>query len=160
MLAAYPWRFHHETLRELVENADELRAVRDRLTEKLEHGRRDNAARARLLSLRAVVSRILGDLGKALADGKLALAHAEATGELRRIAIAQARLAHVLQWRGDFAEADRLFAEANSVRAARPAARRRCTSTPAGPPSTRAATWRRATTSSRRSTCARSRTRS
>jgi hypothetical protein len=27
----------------------------------------------------------------------------------------QARLAHVLQWRGDFAEADRLFAEANSV---------------------------------------------
>ena len=60
------------------------------------------------------MSRILGDLGKALADAKLALAHAEATGELRRIAIAQARLAHVLQWRGDYAEADRLFAEANS----------------------------------------------
>jgi hypothetical protein len=34
---------------------------------------------------------------------------------LRRTAIVQARLAHVLQWRGDFAEADRLFAEANSV---------------------------------------------
>jgi len=113
VLASYQWRFHHETLRELVEDPDELRQIRDRLTEKLESAR-DDASRARLLSLRAVVSRILGDLGKALADAKLALAHAEATGQLRRIAIAQARLAHVLQWRGDFAEADRLFAEANS----------------------------------------------
>jgi tetratricopeptide (TPR) repeat protein len=113
VLGSYRWRFHHETLRELVEDPDELRAIRDRLTEKVEPAQ-DNRTRARLLSLRAVVSRILGDLGKALADGKLALAHAEATGELRRIAIAQARLAHVLQWRGDFAEADRLFEEANS----------------------------------------------
>lgn len=113
VLSAYQWRFHHETLRELVENPDELRAIRDRLTDKIGPAT-DNPTRARLLSLRAVVSRILGDLGKALADAKLALAHAEATGELRRIAIAQARLAHVLQWRGDFAEADRLFEEANS----------------------------------------------
>lgn len=113
VLASYQWRFHHDTLRELVEEPDELRAIRDRLTEKLEPAK-DNPTRARLLSLRAVVSRILGDLGKALADGKLALAHAEATGQLRRIAIAQARLAHVLQWRGDFAEADKLFETANS----------------------------------------------
>jgi Flp pilus assembly protein TadD len=113
VLSSYTWRFHHETLRELVENPDELREVRDRLTAKLEQAR-DDKTKARLLSLRAVVSRILGDLGKALTDGRLAVEHAEATGELRRIAIAQARLAHVLQWRGDFAEADRLFAEANS----------------------------------------------
>jgi hypothetical protein len=113
VLAQYEWRFHDETLRELVEDPDELRDLRDRLTGKLE-GATDNGTRARLLSLRAVVSRILGDLNKALADGKLALAHAEATGQLRRIAIAQARLAHVLQWRGDFAEADRLFHLANS----------------------------------------------
>lgn len=113
VLANYEWRFHHETLRELVDDPDQLREIRDGLTRKLEAAT-DNPARARLLSLRAVVSRILGDLGKALADGKLALVHAEATGELRRIAIAQARLANVLQWRGDFAEADRLFEEANS----------------------------------------------
>lgn len=113
VLANYSWRFHHETLREIVEDPDELRELRDRLTAKLE-GATDNGTRARLLSLRAVVSRILGELNKALADAKLALAHAEATGQLRRIAIAQARLAHVLQWRGDFAEADRLFALANS----------------------------------------------
>ena len=113
VLANYQWRFHPDTLREIVENPDELRELRDRLTKKLDRAT-DHASRARLLSLRAVVSRILGDLGKALADGKLALTHAEATGQLRRIAIAQARLAHVLQWRGDFAEADRLFALANS----------------------------------------------
>jgi hypothetical protein len=113
VLATYEWRFHHESLREIVEDPDKLRELRDRLTEKL-NGASDNPTRARLLSLRAVVSRILGDLSKALSDGKLALAHAEATGQLRRIAIAQARLAHVLQWRGDFAEADRLFALANS----------------------------------------------
>jgi len=113
VLASYEWRFHHETLRELVDDPDQLREIREGLSRKLEDAE-DNATRARLLSLRAVVSRILGDLSKALADGKLALVHAEATGELRRIAIAKARLAHVLQWRGDFAEADRLFAEANS----------------------------------------------
>jgi hypothetical protein len=113
VLAGYEWRFHPETLREIVEAPEELRELRERLTVKL-NAATDNPTRARLLSLRAVVSRILGDPGKALADGKLALVHAEATGQLRRIAITQARLAHVLQWRGDFAEADRLFALANS----------------------------------------------
>jgi hypothetical protein len=96
------------------EELDEMREIRDLLTAKVS-AVADNATRARLLSLRAVVSRILGDLNKALADGKLALAHAENTGELRRIAIAQARLAHVHQWRGEYEEADRLFALANST---------------------------------------------
>ncbi len=113
VLGNYPWRFHPDTLREIVDDPDELRAVRDRLTAKLQAATLD-AARARLLGLRAVVSRILGDLTSALADGRDALEIAERTGELRRTAIVQARLAHVLQWRGDFAEADRLFAEANS----------------------------------------------
>ncbi|WP_433386729.1 WG repeat-containing protein [Micromonospora sp. KLBMP9576] len=93
---------------------DEFRSIRRRLTGKLGTAV-DNRTRARLLSLRAVVSRILGELDDALADGRLALTYAEATGELRRTAVAQARLAHVLRWRGEFAEADRLFAEANST---------------------------------------------
>jgi tetratricopeptide (TPR) repeat protein len=114
VLAAYRWRFDSGTLRELTDNPDQLRSVRDRLTDKVEYAERD-AVRARLLSLRAVVSRVLGDLGRAVADGRAALAHAEATGELRRIAIVKARLAHVLQWRGEFAEADRLYAQADSV---------------------------------------------
>ncbi|WP_239088075.1 WG repeat-containing protein [Planosporangium mesophilum] len=116
VLAGYRWRYDPDTLREVVEGAriDELAEVRRQLTEKLD-GMADNGPRARLLSLRAVVSRLLGDLDKALSDGKLALAHAEATGQLRRIAIAQARLAHVMQWRGEYEEADRLFTLANST---------------------------------------------
>jgi tetratricopeptide (TPR) repeat protein len=115
ILAGHEWRLDPETLREVIDadEAAELCGIRDLLTAKLV-GITDNAGRARLLSLRAVVSRILGDPHQAFADGKLALAHAEATGELRRIAIAQARLAHVLQWRGDYAEADRLYELANS----------------------------------------------
>ncbi len=114
ILASYPWRISPDTLREVVDQPEDLLAVRDRLTDKLEYAERD-AVRARLMSLRAVVSRVLGDLDFALADGRAALAHAEATGELRRTAIVRARLAHVLRWRGEFAEADRLFEEANSV---------------------------------------------
>ncbi len=113
ILGTFEWVFDPETLREVCEDPEGLSEIRDMLTAKI-NLHTDNAARARLLSLRAVVSRILGDLSKALADAKLALAHAEATGELRRIAICQARLAHVLQWREEYAEADRLFAEANS----------------------------------------------
>ncbi|GIG72589.1 WG repeat-containing protein [Planosporangium flavigriseum] len=116
ILAELRWRFDPDTLREIVDVAeiDELIEVRRLLTAKLARVE-DNGRRARLLSLRAVVSRILGDLDEALADGELALTHAEATGELRRIAIAQARLAHVLQWRGEHAAADRLFVLANST---------------------------------------------
>jgi len=114
ILSGWEWVFDPDTLREVADDREGLEEIRDALTAKL-NDHEDNAPRARLLSLRAVVSRILGDLQKALADGKLALAHAEATGELRRIAIAQARLAHVLQWRGEFEEADRLFALANST---------------------------------------------
>ncbi|WP_233583664.1 WG repeat-containing protein, partial [Micromonospora sp. CV4] len=114
VLAAYRWRLDPVTLREELTEPDDMRAIRRRLTEKLGSAI-DNRARARLLSLRAVTSRILGELDDALADGRLALTYAEATGELRRTALAQARLAHVLRWRGDFAEADQLFAKANSV---------------------------------------------
>lgn len=114
VLLAYPWRFSPQTMREVIGEPDQLIAIRDRLTDKLEYAERD-AVRARLLSLRAVVSRVLGDLDFALADAQEALEHAEATGELRRISIVQARLANVLRWRGEFAEADRLFEEADSV---------------------------------------------
>jgi tetratricopeptide (TPR) repeat protein len=114
ILAAWEWTFDPETLREVADDPERLGEVRDMLTAKLDD-HAENPARARLLSLRAVVSRILGDQQQALADGKLALAHAEATGELRRIAITQARLAHVLQWQGEYEEADRLFALANST---------------------------------------------
>ncbi|WBC17166.1 WG repeat-containing protein [Micromonospora sp. WMMA1998] len=112
-LAAVGWRLHPGTLREEAPDPDELRRIRDGLTGKLDTAL-DNRSRARLLSLRSVASRVLGDLDDAVADARLALTYAEATGELRRTALARARLAEVLRWRGEHAEADRLFAEANS----------------------------------------------
>ncbi|MEU7977558.1 WG repeat-containing protein [Micromonospora sp. NPDC049081] len=113
-LAGYRWQLDPQTLREVVDDPTELRLIRRRLTEKLASAL-DNRARARLLSLRAVLSRLVGDLADAVADGRLALTYAEATGELRRTALARARLAEALRWKGEFAEADRLFAEANST---------------------------------------------
>ncbi|WP_433829124.1 WG repeat-containing protein [Actinoplanes sp. CA-015351] len=114
ILASYAWTFDPETLREQVDEPDRLGDLIDRLTDRLEFAERDNV-RAGLLSLRAVVSRVLGDLDEALDDAREAVRHAETSGELRPISIAQARLAHVLQWRGEFDEADRLYAQADSV---------------------------------------------
>ncbi|HYN94087.1 MAG TPA: tetratricopeptide repeat protein, partial [Pilimelia sp.] len=112
LLAAYRWHLHPETLREVVPDADELTDIHEQLTTRLGSAT-DNSSRARLLGLRCTVSRVLGDLGKAFADGKLALAHAQATGEAADIATAKARLAPVLQWRGEYDKADRLFLEAD-----------------------------------------------
>ncbi|WP_167666959.1 WG repeat-containing protein [Micromonospora narathiwatensis] len=112
-LAAIRWRLHPAKLREEAPDPEALREIRDGLTTKLGSAL-DNRTRARLLSLRSVAARILGDLDDALDDARLALTYAEATGELRRTTLARARLAEVLRWRGDHAEADRLFAEANS----------------------------------------------
>ncbi|MFI7305029.1 WG repeat-containing protein [Micromonospora aurantiaca] len=112
-LAAVGWELDPLTLRERTPDPAQLRVIRDGLTGKLDTTL-DNRSRARLLSLRAVASRILGDLDDALGDAQLAVTYAEATGEFRRTALARARLAEALRWRGDHAEADRLFAEANS----------------------------------------------
>ncbi|MDW3849286.1 WG repeat-containing protein [Micromonospora sp. BRA006-A] len=112
-LAAVGWELDPLTLRERAPDPAQLRVIRDGLTGKLDTTL-DNRSRARLLSLRAVASRILGDLDDALGDARLAVTYAEATGEFRRTALARARLAEALRWRGDHAEADRLFAEANS----------------------------------------------
>ncbi|MET9303606.1 WG repeat-containing protein [Micromonospora aurantiaca] len=112
-LAAVGWELDPLTLRERAPDPEQLRVIRDGLTGKLDTTL-DNRSRARLLSLRAVASRILGDLDDALGDARLAVTYAEATGEFRRTALARARLAEALRWRGDHAEADRLFAEANS----------------------------------------------
>jgi hypothetical protein len=102
-----------QTLHERPENIYELLRIRDSLTSKIDTAS-DNPSRARLLGLRAVVNRVVGDLRQSLADAKMALVHAEATGQLRRIAVAQARLANILVRVGQVDEADRLFTQANS----------------------------------------------
>ncbi len=112
-LAALRISYDPVTLHEQPENIYELYRVRDSLTAKIDSAS-DNPSRARLLGLRAVIARMVGDLGPALSDAKMALVHAEATGQLRRISVAQARLANVLVRLGELAEADQLFAQANS----------------------------------------------
>ncbi len=112
-LAAVKIGFDPTTLHELPENVYELYRIRDSLTAKIDTSA-DNAGRARLLGLRAVASRMVGDLRAALGDAKMALGHAEATGQLRRISVAQARLANILVRLGELDEADRLFTLANS----------------------------------------------
>jgi hypothetical protein len=112
-LAAVRIDYDPQTLYEQPENVYEIFRIRDSLSARIDSAT-DNPSRARLLGLRAVVNRIIGDLRQSQADAKLALVHAEATGQLRRIAVAQARLANVLVRLGELEEADRLFTEANS----------------------------------------------
>jgi hypothetical protein len=112
-LAAVRVNIDPTTLYEVPESVYELFKIRESLTQKITASS-DNASRARLLGLRAVVARYMGELEPAHTDAKMALAHAEATGQLRRISAAQCRLANVLVRRHELAEADRLFTLANS----------------------------------------------
>jgi hypothetical protein len=115
LLAGYRYRFDPDTLREVLDEADTalFEEVRAGLTERLATAG-DDRSRARLLSLRAAVARSLNDLGPARADGIRALAYAESVGDLRLLSAVRCRLAHVLQWLGEFEAADRLFALADS----------------------------------------------
>jgi tetratricopeptide (TPR) repeat protein len=112
-LAALRVSLDPDTLHEVPDNVYELFRIRDSLSKKIDAST-DNASRARLLGLRAVVQRYLSELRPAMSDAKMALVHAEATGQLRRVAVAQSRLANVLVRLGEIAEADRLFTLANS----------------------------------------------
>jgi hypothetical protein len=110
-LSAIRWRLDGGTLREVVDNRDALRELGERLDGPLAD-EADNIVKAGLLSVRAEVYRLLGELGMAAAASRLALAHAESAHDLQSMVIAQAELAHVLRLRGDYMEADRLFQRA------------------------------------------------
>jgi hypothetical protein len=110
-LSAIRWRLDGATLREVVDNRDALRDLGERLDGPLAD-EADNIVKAGLLSVRAEVYRLLGELGMAAAASRLALAHAESAHDLQSMVIAQAELAHVLRLRGDYMEADRLFQKA------------------------------------------------
>ncbi|MEV4350868.1 hypothetical protein AB0J83_40955, partial [Actinoplanes sp. NPDC049596] len=110
-LQAIRWRLDGGTLREVVEDREALRELGEKLDGPLAD-EVDNVAKAGLLSVRAEVYRLLGELGMAAAASRLALAHAESAHDLQSMVIAQAELAHILRLRRDFKEADRLFAKA------------------------------------------------
>ncbi|MEV0900107.1 hypothetical protein [Actinoplanes sp. NPDC049802] len=110
-LSAIRWRLDGGTLREVVDDRNALRELGERLDGPLAE-EADNIVKAGLLSVRAEVYRLLGELGMAAAAARLALAHAESARDLQSQVIAQAELAHVLRLRGDYMEADRLFQRA------------------------------------------------
>ncbi|MFC6565209.1 hypothetical protein [Actinoplanes utahensis] len=110
-LSAIRWRLDGATLREVVDDRQALRDLGERLDGPLAD-EADNIVKAGLLSVRAEVYRLLGELGMAAAASRLALAHAESAQDLQSQVIAQAELAHVLRLRGDYMEADRLFQRA------------------------------------------------
>jgi Tfp pilus assembly protein PilF len=110
-LQAIRWRLDGGTLREVVDDKAALRELGEKLDEPLAD-ESDTVAKAGLLSVRAEVYRLLGELGMAAAASRLALAHAEAARDVQSMVIAQAELAHVLRLRADFVEADRLFGRA------------------------------------------------
>ncbi|MBG6138224.1 WG repeat-containing protein [Longispora fulva] len=102
------------TLRETVSDPGQLRSIRAALTSRISDTS-DPGTRARLLGLRAVTHRLLGEYDPALSDARLAVEHAESTDQLRRISLSRARLARVHQWRGEHRAADELYFQANST---------------------------------------------
>ena len=110
-LDAIRWRLDGGTLREVVDNKDALRELGERLDEPLAD-ETDNVAKAGLLSVRAEVYRLLGELGMAASAVRLALAHAESAQDTQSTVIAQAELAHILRLRKNYEEADKLFGKA------------------------------------------------
>ncbi|HZE41818.1 MAG TPA: WG repeat-containing protein [Stackebrandtia sp.] len=74
----------------------------------------DEADRARLLGVRSVAQRALGELSGAEADAKTALSNAERIGTDLLLAPARARLGQVMRNRGDYAQADKLYALAEA----------------------------------------------
>jgi tetratricopeptide (TPR) repeat protein len=113
-LDAIRWRLDGGTLREVVDDKEALRALGEKIDGPLAK-EVDNISKAGMLSVRAEVYRLLGELGMAAAASRLALAAAESARHVQSIVIAEAELAHILRLRGEFEEADRLFAKASAA---------------------------------------------
>ncbi len=110
IVADVRWRLDIGSLREVVDDRVTLLDVAERLEGPL-GAAVDNPSRARMLCLRAQVQRLLGELDRALADSRLALAHGHAGDDDLAVALARTELAQVLRLRAEHVEADRLFLE-------------------------------------------------
>lgn len=106
-----PWR--SETPDVSVTDPQMLSAIREEATNRLATAD-DDADRSRLTGVRSMTHRLADDLESAETDAKAALAYAENFGTDLLLAPARARLAQVLRLRGDYAQADKLFALAEA----------------------------------------------
>ena len=104
------------SLRDRAVDPDKARARRDELVAALAAlpAGADPGRRARLLGLRTVLSRVLGDLDDAALAGEQSLRAAQQSGDAGAVVVAMIRLAHVRQWRGELNVADTLFGQALS----------------------------------------------
>lgn len=99
-----------ETLREVYADPEATRARVAQLRDEVRRAPDDIAelmARGELVTL----LRGLGELDDALAEAQAAVDRAEIAGNRAQQHTARIRLAHVHQWRGEFAEANLLFTE-------------------------------------------------
>jgi tetratricopeptide (TPR) repeat protein len=103
-------RLDPETLREVYADPE---AVRARVAELRDDVRRAPDDIAELMARGELVTllRGLGELDEALAEARTAVDRAEIGGNRAQQHTARTRLAHVHQWRGEFAESNLLFTE-------------------------------------------------
>ncbi len=99
------------TLREIVPDQDQLRAILDAVQQALDATDDDQRAeRSHLYGQRCVLLRLLGDLEGALTAGRMSLRYSGNDPAL--VTVAGVRLAHVHQWRREYRAADAMFAQA------------------------------------------------
>lgn len=99
------------TLREIVPEPEPLRAILGAVQLGLDaSGDQDRAERSRLYGQRCVLLRLLGDLDGARTAGRLSLRYSGDDPAL--VTVAGVRLANVYQWRGEYAVADGIYAQA------------------------------------------------
>jgi tetratricopeptide (TPR) repeat protein len=108
------YHFDPETLHEQFDDPAEARARARQLRGEIRNaadGIDELRARGELVDL----LRGLGDLDDALAEARQAVDRADIVGNGAQQHTARLRLAHVQQWRGDFAESNMIFTELLSV---------------------------------------------
>ncbi|WP_460495260.1 WG repeat-containing protein [Glycomyces tarimensis] len=97
------------TLRHAIADTVGLQHIREEATQRLARHPAE-ADQSRLLGVRAVIMRVLGDFDSAETDAAAAVKYAEAVGADLLLAPARARLGQVYRVQGRYAEADQLFA--------------------------------------------------
>ena len=113
-MAEPEYHFDPETLHEQFDDPDQVRARVEQLRAEIRDAA-DPIDELRARGEHIGLLRGLGDLDDALAEARRAVERADIAGNGAQQHMARLRLAHVQQWRGDFAESNMIFTELQSV---------------------------------------------